>query len=429
MKKEVFKHLIVDFQNRDLSNIHPRDIEIPLNSNKIITLIGVRRSGKTSVMYSLIQRLRSQYPTENIVYINFEDDRLFPLELKDLNLLLEGFFELYPAKKKEHVYFFFDEIQNILNWEKFIRRIYDSENCSLFITGSSSKLLAREIATALRGRTINYEIYPLSFREFLKFKNIEKQLYSSKSKSEIHHALQEYMFKGGFPELVHLEKVQAIKILQEYIDLIMYKDIIDRFSVSNTFLLKRMIQFCFNNIANHFSENKLYHDFYSEGFNCSKNTVHEYLSYLQEAFAVFTVPFYSHSIRKQWRNSKKMYCIDVGFKPATTYMLSPDTGRVIENIVFLHLKRKASDIYYFKKTHEVDFYYQIDGKSFLTNVCFDLESKKTKRREVEGVSEAMKTFGLKESTIISLSDTETIQTDNGKVKVIHLADWLLMGDG
>ena len=425
MKKEVFKHLIVDFQNREMSNIYPRDVKIPLNSKKIISLIGVRRSGKTSIMYLLIQQLRSQYPTENIVYINFEDDRLFPLELKDLNLFLDAFFELYPTKKKERVFFFFDEIQNIPHWEKFVRRIYDSENCSLFITGSSSKLLAKEIATALRGRTISYEIYPLSFHEFLRFKNIEIQVYSSKSKSAIHHALQEYIFKGGFPELVGIEKIQAIQILQEYIELIMYKDIAERFSISNILLLKRIIQFCFANIANHFSVNKLFHDFHSDGFNCSKNTIHEYIKYLEDAFAVFTIPLYSSSIRQQWRNTKKLYSIDVGFKPAVTYMLSPDTGRVIENIVFLELKRKTQNIYYIKNDTEVDFYYEIDGQPILLNVCFDLESKTTRKREVDGLSMAMKTLKLKESTIVSLNDSETIKTDNGKVHIVHLADWLL----
>ena len=169
MQKDIFKRLIADSQEKDLSYVLDRDMHIPVDTGKVISLIGVRRSGKTHVLYSIINKIKKNVDPKNIVYINFEDDRLFPIQLKDLNTMLDAYYEMYPDKKNEKVYLFFDEIQNVQNWEKFIRRLYDTENCSVFITGSSAKLLSKEIATALRGRTLSYEVFPLSFREFLRF--------------------------------------------------------------------------------------------------------------------------------------------------------------------------------------------------------------------------------------------------------------------
>ncbi len=166
--KEVFKKLIVDFQERKFGRIVLREYDVPLDTKKIVSLIGVRRSGKTYVLFSLIEKLRQSGDGKNIVYINFEDDRLYPIGLKDLDGLLAGYYELYPQKRDEKVYLFLDEVQNIEGWERYIRRIYDTENVQIFITGSSSKLLSSEIATSLRGRTITYEIFPFSFREYLK---------------------------------------------------------------------------------------------------------------------------------------------------------------------------------------------------------------------------------------------------------------------
>ncbi|HQI97823.1 MAG TPA: ATP-binding protein, partial [Syntrophorhabdus sp.] len=278
MQKDLFKRIIADSQDKNLAGVIDRNLEIPLDTGKIICLIGVRRSGKTHVLYSIISKLRKTVDPSNIVYINFEDDRLFPLELKDFNTLLDAYYELYPNKKNEKVYFFFDEIQNVQNWEKFIRRLYDTENCSIFLTGSSAKLLSREIATALRGRTLSYEVFPLSFSEYLRFKGIKTDGHSSKTQALIRNAFSDYLTRGGFPELIHYDQSLSTKILQEYIDLIIYRDIIERFGVSNTFLLKRLVKFCFTNISTLVSLNKLYNSFKSEGLNISRNTVYEYIS-------------------------------------------------------------------------------------------------------------------------------------------------------
>ena len=427
MQKDIFKRLIADSQEKDLSQVVDRDIEVPFDSGKIISLVGVRRSGKTHLLYSTVGKLRKTVGPQNIVYINFEDDRLFPLDLKDLDTLLDAYYELYPGKKNEKVYFFFDEIQNVQNWEKFVRRIYDTENCAIFLAGSSAKLLSREIATALRGRTLSYEVFPLSFREFLRFKGIKVDGRSSKARAVIQNAFTDYLTRGGFPELINYDQAVFTKTLQEYIDLIVYRDIIERFGVSNTFLLKRLVKFCFTNISTLVSLNKLYNDFKSEGLKISRNTVYEYISHIEDAFALFTVPVYAQSMREQWRNPRKIYAGDVGFKTAMDYPFALDTGRVFENIVYLELRRKAERISYLKDRQEVDFYYTREGKESLLNVCYDMALPATRDREVRGLTDAMKRLALGESQIVTAEVSEIIDTEAGRITVLPLWEWLLGG--
>jgi len=241
--KDIFKKLIVDFIERDIKNILPREYNIPLESKKIISLIGVRRSGKSSILFDMINKLREKCDRDNIIYINFEDDRLYPLELSSLDLLLESYYELYPAKRGEKVYLFLDEVQVVDNWELYVRRVYDTENIHIYVTGSSAKLLSTEIATSLRGRTITYEIFPFSFKEYLQYKEINVNLHSSKSLSFIKNALEDYLVDGGFAETINEEPPVARKILSDYLELIVYKDIVDRYNIKNRSLLKHLIRF------------------------------------------------------------------------------------------------------------------------------------------------------------------------------------------
>src|SRR3989344_4300528 len=179
--KEIFKLIIKEFHEKDIPKIVERELSIP-ETNKIVSIIGSRRAGKTFYFYQLMKKLN--VPKDKILYINFEDDRIMPLALKDMDSLLEAYFELYPNNKKSKIYLFFDEIQNIDKWEVYIRRIYDNENVKIWVTGSSSKLLSKEIATSLRGRTLAFELYPLSFKEFLQFNNhhVDKDIWYSKER-------------------------------------------------------------------------------------------------------------------------------------------------------------------------------------------------------------------------------------------------------
>lgn len=423
--KEIFKQLIVDSQERTFDHIIKRDIDIPLDSKKIVSLVGVRRSGKTSILLDAINMLRKKVARENIVYINFEDDRLFPISLKDLDDLINSYFELFPEKIDEKIYLFLDEVQNITHWEKFVRRIYDSLNICIFVTGSSSKLLSIEIATALRGRTLTYEVFPLSFHEYLRFRKIEIKNHSSRSLNFIKNALEDYIHCGGFPETVGQQQDTQQRILRDYIDLIVYRDIVERYGIKNHALLKHLIKYSFSNMATLLSITKLYNEFKSQGYKVGKDTLFDYFSMLNDAYALFSAPIFRNSIKEEQRNPKKIYAVDNGFKMIFDASVSKDYSKLYENTVFLSLRRQTREVYYFKQQQEVDFYAVINQRKHLVNVSYDIDNLSTKEREVSGLLEAMRYFDCSESYLVTKETEETITRDGCSIKVIPLWKWLL----
>jgi hypothetical protein len=422
--KETFKKLIVNFQERTFGNIVPRDYEIPTTTKKIVSLIGVRRSGKTYILFSLIEKLRQSIDPQNIIYINFEDDRLFPLTLEKLDDLMEGYYELYPKKREEKVYLFLDEVQNIEGWERYVRRIDDTLNLQLYITGSSSKLLSSEIDTSLRGRTITYEIFPFSFKEYLRHKEIEVNLYSSKSISFIKNAFNSYLVDGGFAETFDETPDVQKRILKDYLDLIIYKDVVERYTIKNQSLLKHLIKYMFVNMGTLISINKLYNDYKSQGYKIGKDTLQDYLSYLQEAYTLFTTPIYRNSVREEQRNPKKLYAIDNGFKKLFSISLSDDYSKLYENLAFLHLRRESSEVYYFKEKQEVDLYVRTN-KEYLVNVSYAIEDEKTLTREINALKEGMRYFKLDRAYLVTAQRDEMIEVDEGTIEVVPMWKWLL----
>ncbi|MCF8108135.1 MAG: ATP-binding protein [Desulfohalobiaceae bacterium] len=423
--KEVFKKIITDFQEQSIQTRIPRDIEIPLHSGKIVSLIGVRRSGKTTILFHIINRLRTEIDPANIVYINFEDDRLFPLGVHQLDDLVQAYFELHPTKRKERIYLFFDEIQNIDNWEKFIRRIYDTLDAEIFITGSSSKLLGAEIASALRGRTLAFEIFPFSFSEYLRFREIEANLYSSSSTSYIANAFGDYILQGGFAETIEAPPDIRSRILRDYADLIIYKDIIERHGIKNHALMKHLVKYCFSNMATSASITKLYNDFKSQGFKLGKDTLFDYFSYLSEAFAVFSVPVFRNSVREEQRNPKKIYAVDNGFKSVFDVSLSSDMGRLYENAAFLHLRRKSKEVYYFLQDREVDFYCRAENEKTVANISYDITHPETRKRELNGLVQALHYFGCEQGVLLTREQEETVTQDGKTINILPLWKWLL----
>lgn len=423
--KEIFKKLITDFIEKDIKNIQKREYAIPLESKKIISLIGVRRSGKSSLLFDTINQLRKIQPKENIIYINLEDDRLYPLKLASLDSILQAYYELYPHKKDEKIYLFLDEVQVVENWELYIRRVYDTENIQIYITGSSAKLLSTEIATSLRGRTITYEIFPFSFKEYLEYKNITINLYSSKSLSFINNEIENYLFDGGFAETIGEDKTISRKILSDYLELIVYKDIVDRYNISNRSLLKSLNKYCFTNMATLVSFTKLYNEFKSQGFKIGKDTIFNYLSHLEDAYAIFTLPIYRNSVKEEQRNPKKVYAIDNGFKKIYDYAMGEDKSKLYENIVFLHLRRQTKDLYYFKQNQEVDFYARIESKEYLINVSYIIEDEKTRKRELDGLLEAMAYFKLSQAYLITKDEESVVKIENKTIFIKPLYKYLL----
>ncbi|MEO8230802.1 MAG: ATP-binding protein, partial [Ignavibacteriota bacterium] len=334
--KDLLKTIIKDFHSKSLPNFINRDLSIPINSGKTISIVGSRRAGKTYFLFQLIAKLQlGSVKKTDIIYINFEDERL-NLKTEDLHLIMDAYYELYPDNDNE-LYLFFDEIQNINNWEKFIRRLYDTVTKNIFITGSSSKLLSKEIATSLRGRSVSYEIFPLTFKEYLNFFNIDStDFHSTRNKSKIVKMFNSYLTTGGFPEVVHYDDEFRAKTLQSYLDVMIFRDIIERYDISNPIALKYIIKKSISNVSNYLSINKLYNELKSTGIKVSKDSIYLFLNYIQDCYLLFLVNIYSESINVQNTNDKKIYCIDNGLANNVSFSFSENTGRLLENDVYLN---------------------------------------------------------------------------------------------
>jgi predicted AAA+ superfamily ATPase len=423
MNKDTIKKLIILSQEQKV-NLVERDLEIRF-AGRINTIIGPRRAGKTFFIYQNMNQLRSENK-DKIIYINFEDERLLPIGKEDLDLILESYYELYPENKGKKLYVFLDEIQEVPYWHLFVRRIYDQENVEICVTGSSSKLLSKEIATQLRGRTLTYVIFPYSFREFLKAKGVipERHFEYKPLRYEVKKLLQEYIEFGGFPEVADKDELLKTKILQEYFDLIFYKDLVERYRIRNFDMVKEMMRYLVNNFSSYFSTNKYYKFLKSQGKRVGKNTLFTYLSCMADINFIFLVPKYG-KLKEQFANPKKVYVIDTGLINATAFKVSRDAGRLYENAVFIELKRRGKEVYYWKNKYECDFLVK-EGERIkeVIQVCYDL-TEENRDREINGITEAMEEFQLREGLIIT-GDSEGEEEITGrKISYKPLWKWLL----
>ena len=424
MDKETIKKLIILSQEREVKLVR-REMEIQF-AGKIISIIGTRRAGKTFFIYQKISELRNNNLKDKIIYINFEDERLLPIKKEELNSILDSYYELFPGNTGKKLYLFFDEIQTVPYWQLFIRRLHDQENVEICITGSSSKLLSKEIATELRGRTLTYFIFPFSFREFLKAKGVvlESHFEYKPVVYEIKKLFQEYIEFGGFPEIADRDYILKTKILQEYFDMIFYKDLVERYNIRNFEAVKDIMISLVNNFSSYFSINRYHGLLKSQGKKISKNTLFTYVSCIADINFVFLVPKYG-KLKEQMANPKKVYVIDTGLINAVAFKVSRDSGKLYENLVYLELKRKGKELYYWKNKSECDFLIKEREKiTEAIQVCHEI-SEENKEREVNGLAEVMEEFDLIEGLIIT-NDFEGEETISGK-RIIYkpLWRWLL----
>ncbi len=427
---EAIKNILVAWKERGTpKDLIKRDITIPTaqkKTNQIHTIAGVRQSGKTYTMYQLINQLISDGTDKNsIFYLNFEDERL-PEKTETLTELVPTIRQFFDPPKK--IYLFLDEIQVIPLWDKWARRIHDDREITLYLSGSSSKLSSKEISTTLRGRAITHDTYPLSFREFLKFKNMafnKKTInYSEKDKAKLLKLLHEYLKYGGMPEVV-LQKDDKIQLLQEYFKTIINRDIIDRYNIRNTSLLTDYLKLLIN--STYSSISKSCNILETFGYSLSKNTLCEYQSYAQNSFFIFPVSIISSKIKTQIQYPKKIYCIDNGFLSAISFKYTKAYGRLTENAVFIELKRRNKEIYYWKSNvgDEVDFVIKDNlNITELIQVCWN-PAEDVKKREIRGLTKAMSEFHLDKGIIIT-GDYESEEEINGKkISYIPVWKWLL----
>lgn len=406
---DLLEDLLLEFKNKlDQMNASVRrDLVFPEVTNKIKVAIGIRRCGKTYLCLQTIQEyLQKGVPLSRILYINFEDDRLLPLTQEKLSGLIEAFYTLYPENHEQLCYLFLDEIQNAENWPIVVRRFFDTRKVDIYLTGSSSKLLSKEIATSLRGRAITLEVWPFSFKEYLVAKHVEipSRLGTKQSFDVMRENLLNYLEIGGFPEITGLSFDLRIQILQNYVDVVVFRDITERYGITNITLIKYLIKTLIGNMSTRFSVNKYYNDLKSNGISVSKNTLHDYLIYIEDAFLIFSVPLYSESLRKVQTTPKKIYAVDSGLYYAYTSSFSKNLGRVFENFIYIMLRRAAREVFYYvtKSGYEVDFLAKsLNGNKILYQVVWDMDDPQTMAREQRALAEAKNELGV-DGEIITL---------------------------
>lgn len=367
-----------------------------LNSYAII-LSGVRRCGKSTLLKQMIRKVKNFY------YFNFEDPVAVSFELSDFQVLEEIFKEEYG----ESDYYFFDEIQNVPKWEIYVRSMLDKGKFFI-ITGSNASLLSRELGTRLTGRHINYELFPFSFKEFLKLKKKNANIES----------FQEYFIKGGFPQYL---KNESAETLRDLFNDIINRDILARYKIRNSKSLREMAIYLVTNIGKEFSYNSL-----KKIFNLgSVNSTISFISFFEDSYMLFTIPRFNYSYKKQIINPKKIYSIDNGFSSINSVSFSEDKGRMLENMVFINLRRKYKDIFYFQEKSECDFIIKDREKIIQAiQVCYNL-NEQNKDRELNGLLEAMNKFKLKEGLILTYNQSDSFDINDKKIKVIPLWKWLL----
>ena len=424
-KKELLKTLIRDFQLRTLPPLKPRELTLPLHLNKIITLTGVRRSGKSSILLNVIEQLRQTTPTEQIVYLNFEDERL-DLSGDELDLILQAYRELYPDADLSQCYFFFDEIQNIPQWPQFIRRMDDTLSRHLFITGSNSKLLGTEIATALRGRTLRYDVYPLSFTEYLTFKDITPDLYSSASVAQINGAFEQFLFQGGFPEIALFDDTEIQrKIITEYFDVMIYRDLIERYQESNTQALRFFLRRCIEGITSPLSINKVHNELKSAGLRLTKDKLHQYLDQASAIYLLQIAYKYDPSLVKRELGDKKAYIVDNGFMTAFSWRAGQDRGKLLENLVAMELRKQGKALHFIKNGQECDFVIQQDtGELLPIQVSYDIGDPDTRAREVSGLIAACRFTQAEQGLILTMDQEDHFEQDGISITVLPVWKYL-----
>lgn len=433
--KAKLKTAIVEWQESTLPAVHYRKSHIQMDLPHINDIIGVRRCGKTYFMYQMISELLMQgVPKSCILYLNLDDDRLQPIQGDELSQLIDTFRELYASSDDQKLYFFLDEIQNFPIWEKWLKGIYDKRNNIKFvISGSNASLLSEDISSRLTGRHLTTRMFPFSFFEFLKYKKISFDLNTiaySEQKIEIIRMFNEYLDHGGFPEVIIYPTRDCVELLQSYFDDIIYRDIVSRYGVRNPAIFKDLALFCVSNVAKPHTYNSLKRLF-SDYQSLSTDAVIRYLSYLEDAFLLFSVSHYDASFKRQIQKAKKLYCIDHGMMKAVSFRFSNDTGRIYENIVYIALLRQGNEIYYWQdeKGLEVDFVIKSRNIPIrLIQVSVDISDPMTREREKTGLISAMNYFGLQEGFVITSDMFDEENFSNRKITYLPLWFWLLTGE-
>lgn len=423
---EVLKEIIASGESFILNGVKKiltrENISFPSALKKVCILYGVRRSGKSYILFDLFKKHK-----DTALYIDFEDERLENFQAEDFNKLKEAFFEMKPHLiNSKKIFFLFDEIQNIHGWEKFSRRMVEKEDINVFATGSSSKIM--QIHTSLRGRSWSIEVLPFSFREYAQLKDIDikdKKIIYGHKKALVKNCFSEYLKWGGFPEISYLEsEYDKKKVLKEYLEAMFFRDLVERFNITNIHLLDGLN----DTLLSSFSLKYSLASFYKQNknkFPFSKDSLYAYFQHFIESMLIFEVKMLSESSYQRLRNPVKIYAADTGLAKKVT---SSDFGRLLENIVYLELRRKGLEVYYFQSPegkNECDFAAKEGEMWHAYQVTWRMDVN-NKEREINGLISACKSLNLKSGTILTYDEEGEEKINNIIITIKPVWKWLLM---
>ena len=412
-------------------SLHERSLQLPLNKQRIVTVTGVRRCGKSSLLHLTINRLlASGVDKEQILYIGFDDERLANMDVSDFDEILQAYRLMYPDRPLSSVYMFFDEIQIVKGWELFVLRVYKSYCKNVYVTGSTAQMLSGEMSSALRGWPDEYTEYPLSFKEFIAFKGVKANRYTEEGAALMANMFKSYLLTGGFPQAVLANvETERVKLLQAYFNTMLFRDMIEHYNISASpsvvrYFLKRV----FNNITKPSSVNNIYNDLKSQGLKLSKDSLYQWLDYACNISLLHKVPKYSKSIIKQSTSLSKYYVVDFALAKSVLLPQSEEKGKALENAVYMHLARHLNEneqIYYFNEGAECDFVIANDeGVKELIQVCWELDEFNTPR-ECGGLCAASAATGCKKISIVTCNQAQSIHYGDLQINVVAAWDFML----
>jgi predicted AAA+ superfamily ATPase len=409
--------------------VTPRHLNLAALAGKADALIGMRRSGKTSILFEWGAALQRQ-DRSTFVYLNFEDERWGQFEATQLSEITDAI----DRRRSEDsaVYLGLDEIQVVPEWEKFIRRLIDGRRHQIVVTGSSSKLLSTEIATSLRGRSLAHEVYPFSFAEALRHQGIaspSRWPVATAERLRLEKAFARYFAEGGFPEVQGLQAPLRSQVLRSYVDLVVLRDVIDRYRVSNSAALQAFAQRCFRSIGSKFSVGKTFRDLKASGHAVSQQTLHQFLRYFEDCFLFFPIPINAASLHVQQVNPAKIYSIDHGLARMMVAQREGNVGHLLENLVFIELRRRGFRLTYHhtKEGYEVDFVARNEAGELheLVQVCASLAEPETAAREWRALEAAITETGAKNATVVTMHERGERKFGRCAVRVVPAYEWLL----
>lgn len=430
--RETIERFVTDFQARPLPPLTRRRVRLAGVAGKADVAVGMRRSGKTFLLLQRIgELLESGVPRERILYVNFEDERLLPLAAADLNEFPEALYRLHPEVRDATCYFFLDEVHVVPGWERFVRRLVEGGGAQVALTGSSARLLSREIATSLRGRSLTTEVLPFGFDEALRHAGVglpARFPVAGRVRSVLEKQLRRYLEVGGFPEVQALPAETRVRVLQDYVHVAVFRDVVERHGVAHVGALQQLVRQLVAAPAASVSVHKLFLGLKSQGFRLGKDAVYEDLRHLEDAFLLFTTELDAESARVRMVNPRKCYLVDPGLAHAFSLRAGRNVGHLLENVVYLELRRRGYHLSYAltKNGREVDFVARRPGApAELIQACADLSDPGTRTRELEALRDALREGRGSRATVVTLADEQSLTIERRRVRIVPAWRWLL----